>query len=306
MSLTKDYWETNDNTNDLMSEEEASRIMSEASEPSEDSVAEQDYSALPASIDSFEEDLNEEEEDRELFTNARLRLEQGRLYEMLLRHDLFGDVESDPRAVKNVEREIKTFIKERLEVLLGLKPDPRLVLVQANEGGVQQFTALEVDLLKKLLSKATGGMTNNDRAQTKPTSTKSNTLAKVGGQSPSVKQPIQKVSSPPPKPLQTKAPQQAAIRQSAPASKAKAKEPEPLTKPIHEMTREELLARDKITSERIKAKTAPKPDNAVPMPTVDQQTAMYMARFTNDSNPIAKALMAHIKPSMMSVVSQED
>lgn len=102
----------------------------------------------------------EEAEDEELITSARLRLEQGKLYEMLLKHNLFGDVDADPRAVANVQREIKNFIKERLEILLGLKPDPRLQPVVSQVQAVGQFTDLEVDLLKRFLAKLSKGATS--------------------------------------------------------------------------------------------------------------------------------------------------
>jgi hypothetical protein len=315
MSLTKEHWETSDNNNDIMSEEEASQIMAASLEANDEVVAEQEHEAPMASkalsldhtADYFVEE--DEEADEELFTNARLRLEQGRLYEMLLRHDLFGDVEADERVIKNVEREIKSFIKERLEVLLGLKPDPRLVSLQVTGGSSQQFTSLEVDLLKKLLSKATGGATS--KASGPEAAPKGNTLPRINA-APQTSRPPQKlqqaVSRPQSKPTaQRQQPQaQTPIARPKQAQPKTTEEPAPLTKPVHEMTREELIQRDKLTAERIRSKMAPKPTNAIPMPSAEQQAAMYMTRFTGESNPIAKALMAHIKPAMISTVSQDD
>jgi hypothetical protein len=104
-----------------------------------------------------EDDL---EDDTELLTNARLRLEQGKLYEMLLNHDLFASVDADARAIKNVQKEIKNFIKERLEVLLGLKPDPKLIpqIHQVNAASLP-FSDLEIELLKRFLIKMSKGAT---------------------------------------------------------------------------------------------------------------------------------------------------
>lgn len=104
-----------------------------------------------------EDDL---EDDTELLTNARLRLEQGKLYEMLLNHDLFASVDADVRAIKNVQKEIKNFIKERLEVLLGLKPDPKLVSQISQVHNVNlPFSDLEIELLKRFLAKMSKGAT---------------------------------------------------------------------------------------------------------------------------------------------------
>ena len=46
------------------------------------------------------------------FQEAQVRLEQGRLYQMLLKHDLFDGVDADARAMKNVQNEIREFMRE--------------------------------------------------------------------------------------------------------------------------------------------------------------------------------------------------
>ena len=77
--------------------------------------------------DSVIEDLLQEEE-ISVVDNARIRLEQGRLYEMLIKHNLFEGVDAMPQAVAKVQTEIKEFIIERLEILLGMKSEKQKVM----------------------------------------------------------------------------------------------------------------------------------------------------------------------------------
>ena len=59
----------------------------------------------------FEDD--EEEDMSSVMVDANLRLEMGRLYQMILKHDLFGETDADPRAIKNVQREIRKRVREK-------------------------------------------------------------------------------------------------------------------------------------------------------------------------------------------------
>ena len=58
-----------------------------------------------------------------VLSDARLRLEQGRLYEMVMNSDLFEGSDCDPKAIKNVEKEIRNFAKERMEIMLGMRQE---------------------------------------------------------------------------------------------------------------------------------------------------------------------------------------
>jgi len=107
--------------------------------------------------------------------NARLRLEQARLYELLINHNLFEGVAADEQAVDNVQKELKDFIIFRLEILLGLKKPKPQAIVQAVES---PFNDVEVDFLKQLAYKGTRG-------------------ASVINSSDSVSAPIKPVTSPP-------------------------------------------------------------------------------------------------------------
>lgn len=78
---------------------------------------------------------------------ALLRLEQGKLYQMLIEHDLFADVEAHPIAIENVQQELKDFITMRLEVMLGMRSEGEIVRRDPT------FTNAEVDALKALAKK---------------------------------------------------------------------------------------------------------------------------------------------------------
>jgi hypothetical protein len=103
------------------------------------------------------------EEEQSLMDNARVRLEQGRLYEMLIKHDLFDGVDALPEAISNVQNELKNFIMERLEILLGMKSEKEEVRHVIQES---QFNDLEVQVLRRVASKFSKGMTENAPATT--------------------------------------------------------------------------------------------------------------------------------------------
>lgn len=102
-------------------------------------------------LDSLEDEDYEEEVD--LMQNARIRLEQGRLYEMLIQHDLFGDIDANPTAVSMVQKEIKDFIMERLEILLGIRAEKEVEVHKVEA----QFNDVEVEALKQVAAKLTKG-----------------------------------------------------------------------------------------------------------------------------------------------------
>lgn len=134
----------------------------------------------------------EEESQQSLMDNARVRLEQGRLYEMLIKHDLFDGVDALPEAVDNVQREMKNFIMERLEILLGMKSEKEPVQHVTYDS---QFNDLEVQVLRRLASKFSKGMTDN-APTTEPEPSQLNTVKKKP-QSNGLKSLAKKPSSPP-------------------------------------------------------------------------------------------------------------
>jgi hypothetical protein len=101
-------------------------------------------------LESNEEDILEE---------AIVRLEQARLYEMLIKHDIFEGVDGNPIALQNVQNELKSYIIDRLQILLGIKTDDsaperyseRTVKVEL------PFNRLEIEALKDIANKLTKG-----------------------------------------------------------------------------------------------------------------------------------------------------
>src|SRR5271167_227185 len=98
---------------------------------------------------------DEYEDTADLMVNANLRLEQGRLYQMILANDIFGETDADPKAIRNVQREIRKYVRERMEIMLGIR------LEQVSQVPIvsSPFNDLEVTALKMLASKVTGGRT---------------------------------------------------------------------------------------------------------------------------------------------------
>ena len=136
-------------------------LIAEDAEAAEQLAA--DYADQPMVVEADNEALDEiaEESTFELshnesnvIYNARLRLEQAKLYELLINHNLFEGVEASQEAIKNVQNELKFYIVKRLEILLGLR-EPTVkaasVIVDA------QFNDVEVDFLKQLAYKGTFG-----------------------------------------------------------------------------------------------------------------------------------------------------
>ncbi|MDD5650816.1 MAG: hypothetical protein PHF86_10450 [Candidatus Nanoarchaeia archaeon] len=102
-------------------------------------------------------ELNDQEADT--IHKTRLRLEQAKLYEMLINHNLFEGVDINPQAIKNVQNELKEFIVERLEILMGIKAEKDKL---ENPNPIQfeyelPFNAIEIEFLKQLAYKGTKG-----------------------------------------------------------------------------------------------------------------------------------------------------
>jgi hypothetical protein len=88
---------------------------------------------------------------------SMVRLEQARLYDMLIKHDLFAGVKANPHALRNVQNELKSYIVDRLEILLGIKQE-KTKREQPKEFIVDSpFNDVEIDFLKALSYKGTKG-----------------------------------------------------------------------------------------------------------------------------------------------------
>lgn len=114
------------------------------------------YYEEDSEVESTEEEIDFEKS----LSDARLRLEKGKLYEMIMKHDIFEGVDADPIAVKQVQNEMRKFAKECMEVMLGMRAavsKPYRTIQESEEPG--NFNSLEVEVLKALASTATKGVT---------------------------------------------------------------------------------------------------------------------------------------------------
>lgn len=283
-----DFWSEAD---DIMSEEDSEAIFSGSSVEAPTSVLSEESLNAGEHLAQDQDDEDDPNTVRQIMSDARLRLEQGRLYEMLLEHSLFGDVEANPQAIKNVEREIRRFIRERLEVLLGLREDPRIVK-ESRAQASDQFTPFEVDFIKKLIAKTTGGLSQQIHTPPKEQQQVSGTIRKVASQdtkplsskiSPAAqdrslkKTPNVRVS--PPKKAQPAAPAQPAmvVKTKQGIIEIPEEVEEPLGKPAHRMSRSDLTERNRRIAERQAGKKAQIPSDRLPTPTPDQAQAMVVA-----------------------------
>lgn len=276
-------------------------------------------------VEDAEEYVEEQQEESEedfsnVLSNARLRLEQGRLYEMIMNHNIFDGVEADEQAIRFVTKQMRNFAKLQMEVMLGMRQEePKAQqLTIANF----PFNDLEVQTLKALASAATKGVSSSPEAQvfsgvqteapkkrvglntisspTKPT-------LKPSVPKPVVRQPV-KNSQPVPtntaqKPLSAKPATPIQRKQEDPdidrilAEEGITREEydrqygnyKPLEKPLHKMTENEIIERNR----KVTAQKAAKSTAAIPMPSPEQEEWMHAQR--------AEAAAAH--PQMKSIMN---
>jgi len=215
-------------------------------------------------VDLFEE---EEEDTTSLMVDANLRLEQGRLYQMILQNNIFADTNADLRAIKNVQREIRKFVRERMETMLGIRQEQSSTQTIVSS----PFNDLEVTALKMVASKVTKGATEvqqpQQQAPAPPTPPKKDGITAISGNlRPSGTAAVKPQASASNKPMAVKSQPKSAINSTSESA---------LQKPIEEMTQEELLAHNNRAEERSKRNYAAMPNNLVPHPSQQQLEAMY-------------------------------
>lgn len=253
------------------------------------------------------ENVDEEEQDEDfasVLTDASLRLEQGTLYKLILNHNLFEGSDADPKAVQNVQKEIRKFAKERMEIMLGMRKE--VSTVEHLEIDFP-FNALEVEVLKKLAFTATKGATQHSdnfvpevkrTTEEVPNIPKRSTLNPIGSS--------RKVNTKSSKPLQNKpsAPvkrtkldltiDQIAREEGVPRELLEENIPGVGGKPLHKMTEQEILERNRIVDQR-RGKQV-KSASALPMATEQQQEMLATQHATHiESSPGMAALLAKVK-----------
>lgn len=212
-----------------------------------DSIVEEMEAEEPDLVEASEEQIEEileeaaydlDEKESNVIYNARLRLEQAKLYEMLINHSLFAGVDASPDAVKIVENELKHYIVKRLEVLLGIrKPKVRQPDVEMNIE--LPFNATEINFLKQLAYKGTHGQSATDTApvavQPRPT------LNPLVGSTKAAPKPVQQTKpAPQPQPIQQQRPQtqQQVVKRAVKKIKKQASPKQPPEQPLQSQSNE--------------------------------------------------------------------
>ena len=85
---------------------------------------------------------------------------------MIMNHNIFEGVEADPKAVKFVQKQIRNFAKEQMEIMLGMRQEPSAQPAMSMDNF--PFNSLEVEVLKMLASTATKGATAESEPFTGP------------------------------------------------------------------------------------------------------------------------------------------
>jgi len=160
-----------DENEDIMSAEEADNIINGKINVSRDIEEygnnEEDYNEETYNEDGYvqEEEVsysrpplpqkvvyNLNKQEHSIMDEAFIRLEQARLYELLSKSDIFDGVQANPKALNNVKRELKDFIMERLQILLGIT-QPKSTIQPEDIKFELPFSEDEVEYLKFLAKK---------------------------------------------------------------------------------------------------------------------------------------------------------
>lgn len=257
--------------------------------PAEPAPAQQEHDHDFGGMDYGEYEV--EEDFTAVLSDANLRIAQGSLYQMIMNHNLFEGMDADPKAVENVQKEIRKFARERMEIMLGMRQEVTQQAVVSSP-----FNDLEVDILKKIASKATNGATETEQANEVAAAVRQTpkrlTLNPIGGGAP------KRAHVPAPAPQQPQR-QQTALqgRPSAPLKRTKLdltidqiceeegiprelleENYKPLGKPIEALSEQERLQRARETARRISSRTTVKSAQAIPMASPEQQEQLATQR----------------------------
>jgi len=100
----------------------------------------------------IEEDEDEAVVEQEVVSEALKRIEQAKLYESLLKHDFFAEGSARPQIQNKVTSEIRSFILDRLNILLGMKPAAEAIVQAKLPFSNDQVQAL-IAIADRLVSK---------------------------------------------------------------------------------------------------------------------------------------------------------
>ena len=226
-------------------------------------------------VDIFEE---EDENSAEVMADADLRLEIGRLYQMVLQGNIFADTNANPKAIKSVSREINRFVRERMEIMLGIRQEKVQQTIVSSP-----FNDMEVTVLRMLASKMSKGATESQQEQgpSLPSAApKKDGITSISGSLRPQTTPLKAAPS-----KAVKQPLKAQPKQTLKSAIVKTEEESLLQKPIEEMTSEELQEHDRKALERRSKNYAALPTNMVPHPSAQALEMQYTLHANQLSAP---------------------
>lgn len=256
----------------------------------------------PPPVQEEVEEEAEEEDFSDILSDAHLRLEQGSLYKMIMNHNLFEGTDADPKAIKNVEKEIRQFARERMEVMLGMRKETSTVEHLEIDF---PFNELEVQVLRTMAKTFSKGATeNSDRyvpsvtrtSEEVPTIGKKKTLNPIGTPKRTTSKPLQNRPSEPVKRTKLDATIDQIAREEGVPRELLEEDVTLLNKPIEKLTDQELLDRNKLVAKRRGASV--KSANSLPMATPEQQEMLALesaSRVTNSGGALMGRILDAVK-----------
>lgn len=268
----------------------------------------------PEETEEVEETEELEDDFTDVLSDASLRLEQGNLYKMIMNHNLFEGMEADPKALQNVQREIRKFAKEQMEIMLGMRRET--ATVERLEIDFP-FNAVEVRVLKMVAHAASKGESENsdnfvpevtrvtEEVQSVPSR---KTLNPIGVQpkkavpkpvQSKTTKPLQKASTTPMKRTKLDATiDQICAEEGVPRELLE--EGKLLSKPVNELSDQERLERNRLVSQR--RGTQVRSDNALPPATPEQMAQLAVAHADSAKQGFSKSpLMAQLLDTVKSM-----
>ena len=258
---------------------ERGEVLEGMEEEYQEEPQEEQYETQSSELDEEIADLLGEDES-EMMENANIRLEKGRLYEMLMKTDIFEGTEGNKVAIATVRKELRAFCKEQLEIMLGMRAEKSKVDVAVTKVKLP-FNELEIEALKAIASKLTKGESQRVDEQ-----------VEVEAKLEPVQQQIKRVAQRPPahkpaglRPISQSQPARRPVQQplpSAPKQKfvrqpQRSPNPEPPRKKVdsvYDLTPEELAQRNALVPK--KPRGMPSSIQPIPMP-ADGGASTYMS-----------------------------
>lgn len=251
------------------------------------------------------EELENEEDFDDVLSDAQLRLEQGSLYRLIIGHNLFEGSDADPKAIQNVQKEIRQFAKERMEVMLGMRKETASVERLEIDFPFNEAEVIVLRTIAKTFSKGATEDSDNYVPEVRrvteevPTVGKRPTLNPIGsGPKKQVKKQLQNKPRQPVQRARVNSKLDETIeriaREEGIPRELLEEDAGLSTKPVHEMTASELEQRNRTIAKRrgVQAKSSA----ALPMPSYEQQEMMAIAHAAKASgSPLMTKIIEQVK-----------